>query len=646
MPRITHVLLGLGLALSAGLLAQSPGQPSSASGLVGGLVVDAAGAAVQDVVVFLRPAIAAPGPVRFGTPNQPVPVRTDSEGRFTFTGVPAGQYNVTTVKAGWLPGAFGKHRPAGDGEPFELADGQARSGVQVTIWRPGVIGGTVLDDNGDPLVGVEVRAIRQTFVAGRRQSVNPIRQKTNDLGEYRFPDLVPGDYIVAVLASVVSEPPSFAGAIRAGGETPRSYLQTMTAVGTAPIVFGRATGVTSPDRPLVGSLAHLPGMPSGEGVWATYPTTYHPNTLVQGQAAVVRVASGEVRDAVDIGVRLVPTLQVSGVLHDVAGPAPWHAVHLVAADTADTPLVDVGTAVTDSAGAFTFFGVPPGEYIARVVRTPYPAGEGQRLGLAGGTGAIPYVATFTGGPGSGPPQVPDDPLMHASQPVTVSDRHVRGMHLTMAPGPRIRGRVVFAGDAAAPVPAQMGQVRVFPMPAGGRQDNAVIVGGVTPDGEFVTSSLWPGLYVIRATAPPGWFFQSATHQGQDVSDSPLELTEDVTSVIITFVDKTSRLTGTVQAGLGAEIDRGIVIVFPVEPAAWVDYGRTSRRVISTGIAATGAFSMVTPPDGDYFIVAVEGDRVEEWQDPAFLKSLAPLAERLTVRGVAPPAQALRLQRIR
>lgn len=636
MSRTVRLVVGLAVA-AVGLSAQT-GQPPPAAGtgVIAGRVVDADGSAVADVVVFLRPATATPGPMRPGGPGQPVPVRTNAQGRFVFTAVPAGQFTLQSTKPGWLPG---------EGSPIELENGQLRNDLAITIRRPGVIGGTVTDDNGDPLIGVEVRAVRQIILAGRRQSGDAIRQRTDDRGVYRFPDLIPGEYLIAMLSSVVSEPPTFAGAIRAGNETPRAYFQTMTAVGTAPIVFSRATGTTGSNSPLVGSLSHLPGMPSDDGVWATFPTTYHPTSLTESAATTVRVKSGETQEEVDISVRLVPTFQVSGVLHDREGPGAWHAVHLVAADTAEMPLVDVGTAITDTAGAFTFYGVPPGQYIARVVRTPYPTGAGARLGLAGGTGAIPTVMSFGSGPSSGPPPVPEEPLMHVSEPVTVGNRHVRGLALTMAAGPRIRGRVVFEGTAAPPTPEQLGQIHVTFLPASGRQDNAIFPGRVSLDGQFTTPSLWPGRYVIRASPPPGWHFKGATYQGRDVSDLAFDVTADVTNVVLSFTDTSTRLTGSVQADAGVDVTGAMVVLFPVESGAWVDYGRTSRRVTSVSLTPSATFSMPTPPDGDYYIIAIPRDRVDDWQHPDVLKMLAPLAHRLKLSGGAPPTHTLRLRRI-
>jgi len=72
------------------------------------------------------------------------------------------------------------------------------------MWRTAVIGGRVTDDNGDPLIGAEVRAMRQQYVAGRPHYDTPIRARTDDRGVYRFSTLIPGDYLVAAVSTKVS----------------------------------------------------------------------------------------------------------------------------------------------------------------------------------------------------------------------------------------------------------------------------------------------------------------------------------------------------------------------------------------------------------------------------------------------------------
>lgn len=653
MRRTTAACVGAWLAVAAAAFAQggqsTPGP--AGSGLLAGRVVDANGAAVAGAVVQIRPDAGASGPARGPAPTRVVPVRTNEEGRFVFTDVPAGNHQVTVLKPGWLPGAFGRQRPGGASLPVTLAEKQHRNDLTIAIWKPAVIAGTVTDDNGDPLVGAEVRAIQLVHVAGRRRMQIPqrpstlARQISDDRGAYRFSDLAPGNYLIAVLASVLSEPPGFAGAIRAGGQTPSSYYQTMTGVGTAPIVFDRATGVARGGRALVGSLSGLSGVPTGEGAWLTYPTTYHPSATSQSGATVVRAIGGEVHDAIDVHVRLVNAWQVSGVVRGPEGPAPWHAVHLVPVDTGDRPLVDVSTAVTDADGTFTFYGVPPGQYIARVIVTPKPPGS-LRLGLAGGTGAIPYVANFTGAPGSDPMPVQTDPLLHVSTPVAVGERHVTDLALTMSEGVRVRGRVVFDGTAPPPTAEQIRQVAIVAAPASGREDNNMFPGRASADGQFTTSSLWPGRYLIQATAPAGWLLARAMYQGRDISVEAVDIATDLENVTITFTDKTSFVKGAVQVESGMRPEEGVVLVFPVDERGWVDYGRNSRRLTSARVAENGTYSMPSLPDGEYFVVAIPDAESEDWQNPVTLAKLAGLADRLTVRGPAPPSLSLRLRRLR
>jgi hypothetical protein len=344
-------------------------------------------------------------------------------------------------------------------------------------------------------------------------------------------------------------------------------------------------------------------------------------------------------------VRLTPTWQISGVLRDPDGPAAWNAVHLIPAEAADAPLVDTSTAVTDAAGAFTFYGVPPGQYVARVIRVQYPTGAGARMGLAGGTGQIPYVYQSGGGPSSGPPSVSSEPLLHVSEPVTVANRHVQGLVLTMREGPRVRGRARFEGASAQPTPEQLTGVTVSATPANGRMDTVSWPGRFSGDGQFLLPSQWPGRYMIRAAAPPGWRFKDATYQGRDISETPIDLTSDLDNVIITFVDSARTITGTVHADGGQIVEGASVLLFPLNPAGWVDYGRTSRRVASRTVTARGEFSFELPPPGEYCLIAIPAEAADGWQNPEVLAKLAASAEHVHVAD-ASITQALQLKAIR
>ncbi len=101
----------------------------------------------------------------------------DPEGRFVFTALPAGRYTIRAEKAGYLRAMFGRTHPAGAASSIELLEGQRLTDAAITMWRFASIGGRVLDDAGEPVVGAAVRTI--PTVAG------PIAT-TDDRGTYRI----------------------------------------------------------------------------------------------------------------------------------------------------------------------------------------------------------------------------------------------------------------------------------------------------------------------------------------------------------------------------------------------------------------------------------------------------------------------------
>jgi hypothetical protein len=248
---------------------------------------------------------------------------------------------------------------------------------------------------------------------------------------------------------------------------------------------------------------------------------------------------------------------------------------------------------------------------------------------------------------SWPPPAPTERLLHADAPVTVTDRSVRGVALDLQPGVRVAGRSEFEGTAKRPTAAEWRAVYVALDPAGGQMFKAA--GGYeqglgamfSDDGRIVLPSAWPGRYVVRLESPPpGWTVKSVTAGGRDVADTALALDRDVDDLVVTFTDRTARLTGTVQGPSGQAGDDASVLLFPADPARWVDYGRSTRRLRLIPTTA-GAFSTSLPPEGEYLLIALPASQLDEWQDPAFLKRAAALADRVTVRDGQPIAHTLR-----
>ena len=183
------------LALPAAAAAQfPPGPPPLARGtaVIVGQVVDAAtGKGISSAIVTLAGSRRA---------------MTTSDGRFAFRALPNGSHSLSAAKSGYIGGAYGMRRPDGATLPVVLADGERRGDIVIWMWRQGSISGSIVDEAGEPVVGIQVAALRRTTVGGRRRFAQSGVGTTDDRGVYRLSRLAPGDYAVGMIASQVSVP--------------------------------------------------------------------------------------------------------------------------------------------------------------------------------------------------------------------------------------------------------------------------------------------------------------------------------------------------------------------------------------------------------------------------------------------------------
>ena len=144
---------------------------------------------------------------------------TDEDGRFEFGAVAAGTLLVSVTKTGYTQVESGQALqsfPMGRatssptpndvqfGRRFELTAASTES-VDLQMALRSSLSGTVTDEYGDPIQGVEVQVLRVQFEAGRRRLVPAGASRlTDDLGRYRLYGLVPGRYIVSAAVGQVS----------------------------------------------------------------------------------------------------------------------------------------------------------------------------------------------------------------------------------------------------------------------------------------------------------------------------------------------------------------------------------------------------------------------------------------------------------
>jgi len=146
-------------------------------------------------------------------PNkQPFSATTDAAGHFSIDKIPAGSYDLVVSRAGYLPAHYGQDKPDKPGATLSLATGQKITDLLFRLNRMGIITGRVRDEDGDPVRGAVVVLMVHRTVAGKPKIEPSGSDSTNDLGEYRIVDLVPGRY------SIVATPPEVRSARRSYGQ--------------------------------------------------------------------------------------------------------------------------------------------------------------------------------------------------------------------------------------------------------------------------------------------------------------------------------------------------------------------------------------------------------------------------------------------
>ena len=127
--------------------------------------------------------------------SSPVSVDTDVEGHFALQ-LPPGTYRIWVERNGFARQMYGALSPAGEGENLSLAPGQQLHQVAFRISPLGAIAGRVLDDDGEPMQGVGIQALRFSYANGRRQLISVSGTSSNDRGEYRIFGLRAARYLL------------------------------------------------------------------------------------------------------------------------------------------------------------------------------------------------------------------------------------------------------------------------------------------------------------------------------------------------------------------------------------------------------------------------------------------------------------------
>lgn len=600
-----RVALYTGLAVLAGgpvAHAQWP-IPHGTNVLLGRVTEVSTGAGVAGAVVTLTGFFEPTGEAVPGLPPTgqaplvaaPRSVLTTANGDFVFHELPAGTFALTATAFGYITNSFPRSL-------VELKASDRPSTVTLRLWKLGAIAGRIVDEHGEPVMGVLVSALHRVILGGTISFEHSVEDvETDDRGMYRIPQVPPGSYVVAAMASSTTLPASFAGEFEkyTASRMPTPLIEAVQRAGWSVGTSGGA-GIRIGDLVL-----QRPGPPpvlSPEGRVLVYGTTLFPGTSNPAEAAVVSLGSGESKAGVDMTLRFAPTAIVAGVLRGPAGPVPYATVRLLppsAADFWNFEPSGASTAITDARGAFAFAGVSSGSYQLRTI----------------------VQEADTGSPAA-------DSSLWAMQPIVVADADVTSLDVVLQPGLRVSGRVDFQGDAIPALP--QGRKFLIGLRPVGASIWAPLSGNVGPDGTFSTIPAPPGKYAITTAAPNGWYLLSVS-QGSISSDEQIDLgAADLTNVVLRFTKKVIRVSGAIVNASGVPDAEADAVIFPADNTAWRQGFFSSRRIRTAHATTSGNYQLSELLPGEYYIAAVSNRLLLDWQDPMLFERLVPIATRITI----------------
>jgi len=248
---------------------------------------------------------------------------SDSDGRFTIKDVPAGRYAFSARHTGYVDQRYQSHGDE-NGAMLFLQLGQQVNDVVFRMIRAAVITGRINDDDGEPMAGIQVVALRRPNEAemeenswrSRREELRPATGgQTDDRGQYRLYGLKPGEYYIRAVDEFV--PP----------------------------------------------IMNLPSdeWELRESLGSQYAPVYYPGVTQMSQSQAVPVGAGE-EAQIDFTMRRTKTVEVSGRVIGADGkPTSDAYVNLDEYPPSDYSFGH--GASPDETGQFTIRGVPPGTYL-------------------------------------------------------------------------------------------------------------------------------------------------------------------------------------------------------------------------------------------------------------------------------------------
>jgi hypothetical protein len=430
---------------------------------------------------------------------------TDDSGVYEFTDLPAGRYTITVSKSGWVSLSYGQRRPLQAGTPLQLADGQQLKSIDFQLPRGSVIGGHVLDEDGDAMPGVTVRVMRYQYLQGERRLTPASSGQTDDKGQYRVWGLMPGDYYVNAVTRGGGG--GFGGPGGPGGFGGRG---------------GRGGGGG--------------GGGNADGDVVNYAPTYYPGVASVNDAKPITLGLGQETLDINFNMQLVRMSRITGHVQNPDGTPVTSGNLSLAIDTSAVRGNQMGMNYGGRInwdGAFTIANVPPGRYILRA---------------RGDDGDEPQFA---------------------AQPISLNGEDLSDLIVILAEGATINGTVTFQSGATnlpdlsqfrVTAPAT-DQSAVGPQPnARPDKDGKFSLSGVPTGMHLIRPAGNSRGFVLKSV--------TVGARDVTDTPIELRAGETVSNVTIVFTDQMNEVNGTITTETGTPMSEYTVLAFPTDAALW------------------------------------------------------------------------------
>jgi hypothetical protein len=560
---------------------QSASRPAGTSTIAGSIVTLSSREPIADASVTLYASM---------FPDGRTSTRSDGQGRFQFSSLPPGHYTVGAEKAGFVRVTFGERLYGRGGRAIPLRDGERRD-LQIQLPHGNVITGRIVDERGDPAVGTSVRALQFSMATGYRSARSVGAARTNGQGVFRIASLTPGDYVVCAATSMTAPL----------NDAQRLQMDIDRQRRNAAYVLG--PGGIEAQRTLAPRLAALEArLPAFVPPVRGYAPMCYPGATAS--PSTITLLPDEKRTGVDM--QLVPTrlARIEGIVKGIPAEA-WRLdpIGLFSGDEFREGMGQDGTRVGID-GRFTFTNVSPGRYRLFV--------RGVDIGAAG------------------------RPPVRAEADVVVGDEDLHDVVLDLQPGSPVSGRVVFRGSVPPPTVSAIAgaelQVRLAPVPPGpltrypgpstGRVDATT--------GQFVLRDVFPGEYKISMfhRELTGWFFDSATIAGRDVTGQPVHVTtQGLTGVTVTMTNQRAELSGTIMTDTGNPAREYYILVYPADERNW-----HQPHILGARANEDGTYLVRGLRRGTYHLATILDAEFGAWFDPAYLRRIDAGSRTLSFAG--------------